>query len=216
MKPTSYKNHVFGTFTLHADELAWESGDGVEGSLGFTVVTSVWLGEVSTGSTPGMGNAALTGVMDGTVLRTIPGKQPATMIGGEGLWAIKIRSKDQLVSIFCNPATEDDDVAFTHFVRATHENIHKANPSVSYIGGGVLNFLVFIFLSLILLVFGGGTAFLAQATGLNFLFYLGGIFTIAALALLTFGIRTSKPKPYDPLNIPSNLFPEAQIKENHL
>ncbi|MCF6275297.1 MAG: hypothetical protein L3J05_06000, partial [Robiginitomaculum sp.] len=167
--------------------------------------------------TPGMGNAALTGVRGGTVLRTIPGKPPATMSGGAGLWAMKIRSNnhegDQLLSIYCNPATEDDEAAFIHFVRAAHTNIHQASPSASYIGGGVLNFLVFIFLSIVLLVLGGGAAFFGKATGLSFLVLFGALLALAALALLIVGIRTSKPKTYDPLNISSELLPDMQIED---
>ncbi|MCF6219831.1 MAG: hypothetical protein L3J65_01835 [Robiginitomaculum sp.] len=217
MTPTRYKNHDFGTFTLVDDKLAWVDSDGLEDSLGLSGVSSVWLGEASTGSTPGMGNAALTGVMDGTVLRTIPGKQPAAMSGGAGLWAMKIRSNDhdggQLLSIYCNPSSKDDALAFTDFVRAAHKNIRQASPSTSYIGGGVLNFLVFMFLSIVLLVLGGGAAFFGKATGLSFLVIFGALLALAALALLIVGIRTTKPKAYNPLNIPGKLLPDMQIED---
>jgi hypothetical protein len=208
MKLETYNNHDFGTYTVLDDKLEWVDRAGVEGMLGFTGVRSVWLGEQSMGSTPSMGNAALTGVMDGTVLRTIPGKPPASMGDGEGLWSMKIRGDDQIVTIYYNPATQDDKATFTRFVRALHKNIAKANPSASYIGGGVLNLLVFIFLSIVLLVLGGGAAFFGKATGLSFLIILGGVLAFAALALLIWGVRTTKPKAYDPNNIPDNLLPD--------
>lgn len=210
---TSYKNHGFGTFTLRGDELAWVDSEGVEGTLALVDVGSVWLGEQSTGGTASAGQASLTGVLGGTVLKTIPGTPPVNLGGGVGLWAMKIRADDQLVSIYCNPATQDDEAAFTHFVRAVHKNIAKASPSTSYIGGGVLNFLVFVFLSIVLLVLGGSAAFLGKATGLSFLIVIGSVLVLSALALLIWGVRTTKPKTYDPNNIPAKLFPDAQSKE---
>jgi len=211
---TSYKNHDFGIFTLTDDKLAWVDITGNEGALTLSDINSVWLGEVSTGSTPGVGNAALTGVMDGTVLRTIPGSAPSAMGGSEGLWAMKIRADDQLVTIYCNPATQDDGAAFARFVRAAHKNIAEVSPSTSYIGGGVLYFIVFIFLSIVLLVLGGSAAFFGKAIGLNFLIFISAFLILAALALLVWGVKTTKPKAYDPNNIPNKLLPDAQTKES--
>ncbi|MBL4618246.1 MAG: hypothetical protein JKY46_11175 [Robiginitomaculum sp.] len=206
---TSYKNRHFGTFTLLDNKLAWVDNEGGEGMLNLTEVRSVWLGEQSTGGTSSMGQASLIGVAGDTTLKTIPGKPPANLTSDIGLWAMKIRDADQLVTIYYNPTMKDDITEFTSFVRAAHKNIAETSPSASYIGGGLLNLLVFIFLSFILLVFGGGAAFLAKATGLNFLFLLGGMFTLTALALFTWGVRTSKPKTYDPRNIPNKLLPDA-------
>ncbi len=204
---TQYKNHEFGIFTLLGDKLAWVGRDGQEGMLDLTNIYSVWLGEQSTGGTSGVGQAPLTGVIDGTVLKTIPGKPPANPVGESGLWAMKIRKTALLVNIYCNPTMKDDPAAFANFVRELHKNIAKFSPSPRYVGGGVLNLLVFIFLSLILLVLGSGTAFVGKATGLHILIPLGGVFALSALALFLWGMRTSKPKAYDPNAIPDKLLP---------
>lgn len=207
-----YKNHDFGTFSLLDDTLAWVDIAGNDGALTLRDISSVWLGEISTGNTSGVGNASLTGVMDGTVLRTIPGSPPSAIGGGEGLWAMKIRAGDQLVSIYCNPAVNDDTTAFSRFVRAVHKSTAETNPSVSYTGGGVFNLLVFVFLSVMLFVLGGGAAFFGKATGLSALTAIGALLGLAGLTLLIWGIKTAKPKPYPAQSIPSKLLPNIVRK----
>jgi len=156
----TYKNHDVGTFTLVEDQLAWVDHEGAKGALDCAKVTSVRLGEDANGGSGSMGQSAQIGVMDGTTIKTVSGTPPTDMDGGDGEWAMTVRTDQHHTVVRCSLAQKDDGQAFRHFVCAVHQCIARANPSARFTGGGWLPVVVIVFLSLILAVLGGGAGFM--------------------------------------------------------
>jgi len=202
----NYSSYMFGTFTLAEDKIEWVDHDHKTGAIAYADVHSVQLAQAATGGSSGMGQASLVNDIGGTTATTISGISGAgTDSTGSDAWEMKLKSDLDTLNISMNPDL-DDDAAFLSFIKALHKKIAAANASAKFSIAGSMNLIAVVFISVVLLMLAAGAAFFGNAVGFPILIGIGVLLAIGAVALLLVGMKKSKPKAYDPLNIPDDAF----------
>jgi len=206
----NYSSHKFGTFTLAEDKIEWVDPYDKDktGAITYADVCSVLLDTAGAGGPSSMGQASLVNDIGGTTATTISGTSGTDSAGSDER-IMMLKSDSVTLNISMTPNLDDDE-AFLSFIKALHNKIATANTSVKFSIAG-MSLIPFIFISVMLLVMAGGAAFFGNAL-VSFPMFrigltaIGALLAIGAVALLRYGIKKSKPKAYDPLNIPDDVF----------